>query len=157
MAHNGHLRDFARMRYDLLEYVHAGARPAHRRARPTPSGSTRCCSRSSTIRTATPDAEELTSATVRVLEILREVRARHGIDISSPVNLFLATGRCLVATRFVLDYGWYPDDDPMLELDLPYVSLWYTAGRAYADRDGEWQMLASDGAPRSRCSSRPSR
>ena len=25
-----------------------------------------------------------------------------------------------VATRFVLDYGWYPRDDPMLEVDLPF-------------------------------------
>jgi predicted glutamine amidotransferase len=35
----------------------------------------------------------------------------------------------------------------MLELDLPYTSLWYTAGRSYVDdRDG-WQMLAVDGPP----------
>ena len=60
------------------------------------------------------------------LRRLREVRARHGIDTSSPVNLFLATGRSLVATRFSFDYGWYPDEDSLLETDLPYCSLWYT-------------------------------
>jgi glutamine amidotransferase len=79
------------------------------------------------------------------------VRARNGIDTSSPVNLFLATGECLVATRYVMDYGWYPGDDPMLEVDLPYVSLWYTAGRSYAGNDGEWHMIAGDdgGLPQS--------
>src|ERR1044072_5998194 len=94
---------------------------------------------------AMPDADELERATIRVIEILREVRARRGIDISSPVNLFLATGRCLVATRFVMDYGWDPDDDPMLEVELPYVRLWYTAGRADAARGGEGERLWSEG------------
>jgi glutamine amidotransferase len=148
MAHNGHLRDFASMRYDLLEHV---TPELARHVAGTTDSEWMYALLLSQLDdpAATPDAEELTRATVRVLEILRDVRARHGIDISSPVNLFLATGRCIVATRFVLDYGWYDDDDPMLELDLPYVSLWYTAGRAYADRDGEWQMLASDGAAQS--------
>ena len=47
------------------------------------------------------------------------------------MNLFLVTGRSLVATRFSFDYGWYPDDDALLETDLPYCSLWYTVGGAY--------------------------
>jgi hypothetical protein len=76
------------------------------------------------------------------------VRARHGIDTSSPVNLCLTTGRSLIATRFSFDYGWYPDDDALLETDLPYVSLWYTVGGEYVQRDGESAMTASD-APRS--------
>ena len=60
------------------------------------------------------------------LRILRDIRARHGIDTSSPANLCLTTGRDLVATRFSFDYGWYPDEDALLETDLPYVSLWFT-------------------------------
>lgn len=148
MAHNGHLREFASMRYDLLEYV--TPQLARQIAGTTDSEWIYALLLSQLDDpAATPDAEELTRATFRVLEILREVRARHGIDTSSPVNLFLATGRCLVATRFVLDYGWYPEHDPMLEIDLPYVSLWYTAGRSYADLGGEWHMLAGDGAPQS--------
>ena len=87
---------------------------------------------------------ELVDAIVNALAILRKVRARHGIDTSSPVNLFLSTGQCLVATRFSFDYGWYPDGDTMLETDLPYVSLWYTIGDEYREREGEWQMGASD-------------
>jgi hypothetical protein len=76
------------------------------------------------------------------------VRERHGIDTSSPVNLCLTTGSALVATRFSFDYGWYPADDTLLETDLPYVSLWYTAGGEYVPRDGETAMTAGE-QPRS--------
>jgi hypothetical protein len=73
------------------------------------------------------------------------VRDVHGIDTSSPTNLFASTGDSLVATRFSYDYGWYPDADSLLEVDLPFVSLWYTLGSAYALRDGEW-TTSDDGA-----------
>ena len=82
------------------------------------------------------------------LRILRNVRAAHGIDTSSPVNLCVSTGRAVVATRFSFDYGWYPPEDEMLETDLPFVSLWYAIGGEYAERDGDWQMTAGD-PPRS--------
>jgi len=148
MAHNGHLREFDRMRYDLLEHI----RPelAHQIVGSTDSEwiYALLLSQLDDPR-ATPSADELTQATISVLRILRDIRTDHGIDTASPVNLFMATGDCLVATRMVFDYGWYPPDDPMLDMDLPYVSLWYTAGRAYADADGEWQMLASEGRPQS--------
>lgn len=148
MAHNGHLREFDKMRYDLLEHI----RPRLSRciAGTTDTEWIYALVLSQLDDPAEPvDADDLERATVRALEILREVRGRHGIETSSPINLFLATGRCLVATRYVMDYGWFPPDDPMLELDLPYVSLWYTAGREYADHDGEWQMLYSDARPQS--------
>jgi len=91
----------------------------------------------------------LTSHQPPDLSGMRDTRARHGIVTSSPINLFMATGRCVVATRFVMDYGWYPDDDPMLDADLAYVSLWYTAGSAYVKGDDGWEMHAGDGRPRS--------
>ena len=83
-----------------------------------------------------PETRELADATAAALRLLREIRARHGIDTSSPVNLVLTTGEALVATRFSFDYGWYPDEDTLLETDLPYVSLWYTVGGEYVPRDG---------------------
>ncbi len=148
MAHNGHLRNFDAMRYDLLEHV--------------PNEVARLVSGTTDSewiyallmaqlgdRAARPEPEDLVEATTAVLRILRDVRARRGIDTSSPLNLFIATGECLVATRFVMDYGWYPGDDAMMELDLPYVSLWYTAGRSYVDDREGWQMLAGDGPPQS--------
>jgi glutamine amidotransferase len=80
--------------------------------------------------------------------VLREIRARHGIDTSSPVNLCLSTGEVLVATRFSFDYGWYPDEDHLLETDLPYVSLWYTVGGEYVQGENGSRMAGSD-VPRS--------
>jgi glutamine amidotransferase len=95
-----------------------------------------------------PDADELAAATTAALGILRAVRAEHGIDTSSPVNLCLSTGRAVVATRFSFDYGWYPPEDEMLETDLPFVSLWYALGGEYTERDGDWQMTVAE-RPRS--------
>jgi glutamine amidotransferase len=148
MAHNGHLRDFDVMRYDLLEHV---PRSLSRHISGTTDSEWIYALLLAQLgeRAARPEAADLVDATIAVMKILREVRARHGIETSSPVNLFMATGRCLLATRFVMDYGWYPEDDPMLDNDLPYVSLWYTAGRAYAKHEDEWQMLASAGRPQS--------
>jgi predicted glutamine amidotransferase len=95
-----------------------------------------------------PEADELAEATTGALRILRDVRAAHGIDTSSPVNLCISTGRAVVATRVSFDYGWYPPEDEMLETDLPFVSLWYAIGGEYAHDGGTWQMTAGE-PPRS--------
>jgi len=147
LAHNGHLRRFARMRYSLLEHV----RPelAQRIEGTTDSEWIYALVLSQLDDPcAFPDAKELGDATAKALRILRSVREAHGIDTSSPVNLCLGTGRALVATRFSFDYGWYPPDDEMLETDLPFVSLWYAIGGEYEARDGDWHMTAGD-PPRS--------
>jgi glutamine amidotransferase len=144
LAHNGHLREFARMRYDLLEHI-----------RPELAQGISGTTDSEWIYAMVlsqlddpygePDVHELAEAVTATLRRLREVRARHSIDTSSPVNLFLATGRSLVATRFSFDYGWYPHEDSLLETDLPYCSLWCTVGDAYAPReDGASAMAAGD-------------
>ena len=46
-----------------------------------------------------PGTDELAEAIVKALRVLREVRDREGIDVSSPVNLFATTGEVLVVTR----------------------------------------------------------
>jgi glutamine amidotransferase len=143
-AHNGHLREFERMRFSLVPHV----RPdLLQRIEGMSDTSWLYFVLLSQLEDpfAVPDADELAHATVRTLEIVRDVRARHGIDTSSPTNLFVTTGRSIVATRFSYDYGWYPDADSLLEVDLPFVSLWYTLGGAYALRDAEWTM--SGGGP----------
>jgi predicted glutamine amidotransferase len=95
-----------------------------------------------------PDTSQLADATANALRVLRSVRAGHGIDTSSPVNLCVSTGRAVVATRLSFDYGWYPPEDEMLETDLPFVSLWFAIGGEYAEGDGGWEMTAGD-PPRS--------
>ncbi len=143
LAHNGHLREFTRMRYDLVGHVH----PTFvRHIEGTTDSEWIYALLLSQLDDpfGMPEADEIADAAVRSLRIIREIREKHEIATSSPVNLFVSTGRCLVATRFSFDYGWYPDGDTMLETDLPYVSLWYTLGEEYVERDGEWQMGASD-------------
>jgi glutamine amidotransferase len=147
LAHNGHLRDFARMRYALVQHV-----------RPELAQAIEGTTDSEWIYAlilsqlddpfGRPETGELAEATAGALRILRQVRAAHGIDTSSPVNLCVSTGRAVVATRFSFDYGWYPPGDEFLEVDLPFVSLWYAIGGEYAELDGVWQMTAAE-PPRS--------
>jgi glutamine amidotransferase len=144
LAHNGHLREFANMRYDLVHHIRPDL--AQRISGRTDSEWIYALVLSQLDDPyGEPETRELANAVASALRLLREVRARHGIDTSSPVNLFLVTGRSLVATRFSFDYGWYPDEDALLETDLPYCSLWYTVGGAYVQReDGGSAMAASD-------------
>ena len=61
---------------------------------------------------------------------MREVRARHGLERQSAVNLVLSDGRCLVATRFAYDYGWYHEGWTFAgrERRYDFTTLWYAAG-----------------------------
>jgi len=147
LAHNGHLREFSRMRYALVEHV----RPelAQRIEGTTDSEWIYALLLSQLDDPyGLPDTSELADATANALRVLRSVRAGHGIDTSSPVNLCVSTGRAVVATRLSFDYGWYPPEDEMLETDLPFVSLWFAIGGEYAEGDGGWEMTAGD-PPRS--------
>jgi glutamine amidotransferase len=147
LAHNGHLRQFARMRYALVEHV----RPelATRIEGTTDSEWIYALILSQLEDPyGVPGTRELADATAAALRILRVIRADYGIDTSSPVNVCISTGRAMVATRFSFDYGWYPPEDEMLETDLPFVSLWYAIGGEYTNGDGGWRMTAGD-PPRS--------
>ena len=143
LAHNGHLRQFARMRYALVDHV----RPelAQRIEGTTDSEWIYALVLSQLEDPyGAPETAELADATAAALRILRTVRDDHGIDTSSPVNLLLSTGRTVIATRFSFDYGWYPPQDEMLETDLPFVSLWYAIGDQYAREYDSWQMTAGE-------------
>lgn len=143
-AHNGHLREFGTMRSALADHI----RP-ELAVEITGTTDTEWLYALVLSQLANPwgepEADELLEAIEKTLMIVRQVRNQHGIDTSSPVNLFATTGRYLVATRFTFDYGWYPPDDPYLEIDLPYTSLWYTLGGRWAEQDGIWEMIG-DGA-----------
>src|SRR3954451_11469228 len=147
LAHNGHLRQFPRMRQSLIEHV-----------RPELAQCIQGTTDSEWIYAlilsqlddpyGAPETRELADATAAALRILRSARAAHGIDTSSPVNVCVSTGRAVVATRFSFDYGWYPPEDEMLEPDLPFVSLWYALGGEYTSGDGDGRIPAGD-PPRS--------
>ncbi len=147
LAHNGHLRQFSRIRYALVDHVRP--RIAQRIEGTTDSEWIYALILSQLDDPfGLPETRELADATANALRILRTVREAHGIDTSSPVNLLLSSGNSVVATRFSFDYGWYPPEDEMLETDLPFVSLWYAIGSSYVKDENTWQMSAGD-PPRS--------
>ena len=149
LAHNGVLRDIGRMRRALLEFI-----------RPELAQRIEGTTDSEWLYTlllsqlddpyGVPGPDELAAAITQTLSIVRRVRERHDIRVSSPVNLFVSTGQCVIVTRFSFDYGWYPPEErSFLAWDLAYVSLWYTLGGEYLERDGEWMMTPAAGRPRS--------
>ena len=88
-------------------------------------------------------ADEIARALEKTLAVIRRVRARLGIANWSPVNLFITTGKQLVAVRYCFDFGCYRTDDPALvpQASFNYHSLWYTSGSEYGHHDGEWKMI----------------
>jgi predicted glutamine amidotransferase len=89
------------------------------------------------------DEERVFGGIQRALELIRDARAKLGIDISSSVNLFIANGRQLAAVRYCFDFGRYRTEGPdkVHEANLTFLSLWYTLGRDYNLHDGEWKMI----------------
>jgi predicted glutamine amidotransferase len=87
-------------------------------------------------------ADELVAGVDRTLAIIRNARAQLGINTSSSVNLFIATGETLAAVRYCFDFGCYRTEDPakVHEANLSFLSLWYTSGREYGLYDNEWKM-----------------
>lgn len=142
LAHNGALMEFAKMKFDLLEYI----KPEFRKfikgttdsewiyavfisQLPTPLD---------TIKT-----EDLINAILETLKIIKQVRYKNNIRINSPVNLFISNGEFIAATRFVFDYGWQPSDDVDLA-HFGYHSLWYTYGSGYGYFDDEYKMKGGE-------------
>jgi glutamine amidotransferase len=92
------------------------------------------------------DPEELAGAVEKALRQVREVRGRRGFERQSAVNLVISDGRCLVATRFAFDYGWYHEGWTFAggERRYDYTTLWYAAGTRYGRHDGEWSVGPGD-------------
>ncbi|OGA50023.1 MAG: hypothetical protein A3G24_26450 [Betaproteobacteria bacterium RIFCSPLOWO2_12_FULL_62_13] len=89
-------------------------------------------------------ADEIVRALEKTFTVLRDTRARLGIALTSPVNLFITTGDQLVAVRYCFDFGCYRTDDPgqvLVEANFTYYSLWYTSGREYGYHGEEWKMV----------------
>jgi glutamine amidotransferase len=141
LAHNGDLFRFAEMKFDLLEHIKP---KLAQKIRGNTDSEWMYALTLSQLEDPLGDAtpEQMGHAVAKMLAIIRKCRERLGIDISSPANLFLTNGHGLVAARFTFDYGCYPVDEPsrVHEMQLRYLSLWYTAGADYGFHDGEWKM-----------------
>jgi predicted glutamine amidotransferase len=143
LAQNGDLYDFARIRYDLLEYLDG-------RLLGLIEGTTDTEWVYALVLSQLDDpfgpvsVGEAEGAVQRALEILRELRARRDITTQSPVNLLLTNGEWMLATRYTYDYGWYPEDDSFFagEREHDFTSLWYTAGGRFSElADGSFGVL----------------
>jgi glutamine amidotransferase len=145
LAHNGSLAAFERMRFSLLEHIRPEIAQLIRGNTDTEWIYALFLSQIEDPHTAL-GPEEIVAAVERTLSIIRAVRRQHGIDTSSPTNLFISDGVNVVAVRFAFDYGCYNLHDPagLDSNDHMFLGLWYTTGRSYGLHDGEWKMI---GAP----------
>ena len=85
-----------------------------------------------------PSPDELIRAIDATLAVIRKVRRQEGAARSSSTNLFVSDGSTLAVMRFTFDFGCYGDN--IEEANLRYPSQWFTVGRDYDSRDGEWKM-----------------
>lgn len=137
MAHNGDLADFRAMRFDLVPHV----RPDLARH---VQGSTdsewiyalTVSALPEPYRIAQPD--EILGAVTQALGVIREVRAKHGIDRSSSTNLIFCDGVNLVAVRFTFDFGKF--GHARMQGTTEFLSMWYSFGRDYGLHDDEWKL-----------------
>lgn len=138
MAHNGELARFAEIKFQLLPHI----RPEFARAiAGTTDSEWVFALLLSQLEdpSAHPSPLELARAMNQTLRILRRLRDEAGISESSALNLFASDGRSLVVARFTFDFGCW--QGAPAEKDLRCPSLWYTTGRDYGFRDGEWKMV----------------
>ena len=141
LAHNGDLAEFARMKPLLLAHIKAEYLAQIHGTTDSEWIYALLVSQLENPAEALRE-EQIFSALSNTLDIIREVRARLGIALSSSVNLFVANGTQLAAVRYCFDFGCYRTEDPsrVHEANLNFLSLWYTLGRDYALHDGEWKM-----------------
>lgn len=137
MAHNGDLADFRAMRFDLVPHV----RPELARH---VQGSTDSEWLYALTVSALPDPyrvagpDEILAAVTHALGVVRDVRAKHGIDRSSSTNLIFCDGVNLVAVRFTFDFGKF--GHARMQGTTEFLSMWYSFGREYGLHDDEWKL-----------------
>lgn len=140
MAHNGDMRGFARMRADLLGSMKPDI--AARIRGNTDSEAVYALVLNELPTLDDDDPKHLAEAIHRALTVLRRLRAKHGVDLWSSLNLFFTNGASIVALRYTFDFGRYPLDDPAsLQGGLShYLSLWFTAGERYTPVGTDFSM-----------------
>jgi len=141
MAHNGDLARFREMKPFLSEYIHPHI--AQRISGSTDSEWIYALLLSQLKDpTANPAIAEIQQAVERVISIIKQVRERCDIAISSFANLFITTGVEIVAVRYCFDFGCYDTEEAAhQEVNFSFLSLWYTCGVEYGLSDGEWKMI----------------
>ncbi len=140
MAHNGAIEGFAEIRHAL--HTHTRPEVARRIGGTTDSEAIYALTMSQLRDPQRADTQELSDAVLRSLRVLRQVRAAHGLDTTSSVNLCFTNGTDVVALRFVFDFGRYPIGEPqsLKSGAFDYLSLWYTVGERFEQVGGDWRI-----------------
>lgn len=142
LAHNGALFEFEKMKYDLLEYILPQYQMQIHGTTDSEWIYALLLSQLPHLN-KTLESEDIISAIIDTLKIIKKLRNKHNIDINSPVNIFVTNGEFIAATRYVFDFGWQPPDAPA-STHFSYHSLWYTYGEGYGYFDNEFKMKVSD-------------
>lgn len=141
LAHNGSLADFGKMKLDLLNHISPNLIPnIHGTTDSELIYALFLSQLSSPI--DSKDINNIIDAILKTFNLLKEIRHKHGIAFTSPINLFITNGEAIVATRFAMDFGHYSDSQTLAH--LAYHSLWYTAGESYGFYDNEYKMKLGD-------------
>lgn len=141
LAHNGQLAKFSQMKFQLLRYVKPQIAAAI-------AGTTDSEWLLAVLLSQLKNEEDefdphaISEAILKTLDIIQQVRKKNKITISSPANLFITNGQCLMVTRFVFDYGRYPEGYDAAH--LLYHSLWYTYGKKYGKYGDEYRMFEGE-------------
>jgi glutamine amidotransferase len=138
LAHNGDLAQFTKMKFELLAHIKPDIA---RRIEGTTDSEwiyALFCSQLEDP-TAPTTITDLRDALEKTIRIIRTVRTRNDIAISSSLNLFVTDGDSVIATRFAFDFGCYGPN--VHDANFNYLSLWYTFGKEYGFHQGEWKMV----------------
>jgi glutamine amidotransferase len=145
LAHNGDLYRIGDMKADLLRYIRPDVACQIAGSSDTEWIYALLLSQLDDPR-GDAGGDELLHAVERTLAIIRDVRAKHEIAVSSSVNLFITNGREVIGVRYCFDFGCYQTERPdqVHEANLTFLSLWYTTGRGFGLHEGEWKMIGGD-------------
>lgn len=140
LAHNGAIHQFDKMKYDLLNYISLENQKNIHGTTDSEWLYAIFLSQYQQLLNHN-EIDNIITAIIETLQIIKKVRYQHNIRINSPMNLFISNGKFIAATRFVYDYGWQSTDSSLEELaHYSYHSLWYTYGEKYELEDKEYKM-----------------
>jgi len=142
LAHNGDLAGFDQMKYDLIKHIKPDIA---KRIQGTTDSEWMYAVFTSQLENPEEfcGVDELLDAVTKTFKILKLVKKKNNLTLSSPVNLFISSADCVLATRFVFNFGSFPTE--FTSSHMAYHSLWYTYGTRYGYFDGEHKMIGEDG------------
>ncbi len=141
MAHNGQLTDINKMKRDLYELID----PVYATQM---GGTTDSEWIYALLLSQLPKQRDqwnaacVSKGVIDTLEVLAKIRKQKGIKVVSPINLFITAPDFIISTRFVFDYGYYPEGYG--EEHYAYHTLWFTRGECYESTDGDYRMTYTD-------------